>query len=664
MTETDEGLEEYKKLAWAYAMQYLQLGWSIIPIRLQGDKKPALEWKEYQERQPSEDEVTSWFEDGVPDGNGGLTKVFGLAVITGAISGLVVTDCDNQDALTYAVAESGLFSMLNVKTTRGQHLYFKHPGAGKVGNKVGGQGRDWPDVHGLDLRGDGGYVVAPPTLKFNEDGSFRHQYAFNVPMGELENFVSSLTTWPGIKQKVSVAPIAPEEWSFDKLNLSSIQSHGADVWNEMSAKVKAMGRKMVDGDGRNLWLVRYLGECIATGMDEGQARSAGDQFQEEFYETPLPTAESETVLQSVISTDKRNHPEKYEQREKYDNKNPQRQARAAALRLIRPGNLGELRKLSEGDDYLITPFVPPKSIIQVVGFNGHGKSLWLLNMLWAAASGRSFGSAYCGKPVRSLYLDFEGSSNTITTRVDACEQMIGPMADSLTIWNASVAGDDMCLNDAEALTRLAGIINEVKPQLVVIDTVRQAWAGMEENSPHSWHKVNQIAMTCRNEGMSVILVHHRNKPNMQGHGREAGSTAQLKDLDVQIIVTKVVTDPDQAKREAAMPDSATLVSDSTGATSTAWTYLRRTLPPSFILKVVFELSFGKLRQATENHVPTYVGLAEDKQTGEWRTVSSLTPMQKAFALHHRGVSPSEISEKLGVSQPTVKGWFKHQQNGV
>lgn len=656
----DDGFAEYKRQAWEYAMRYLQIGWSFFPLRF-SDKAPAIEWAEYQTRQPTEEEIDRWFTEGVPDGKGGLTTAFGIAVVTGKLSGIVVCDCDNQDAISYALTEAGLFSLLSVSTTRGQHLYFRHPGgAERVINKAGGVGRDWPDVPGFDLRGDGGYVVAPPSLKFDsQTGRMAHQYKFNCPNEEVESFIETLPVWPGVKVRAVAAPVSNDAWSFDNLKLDTVKSYGADVWTQIDERVKGLGRKLRDGDGRNAWLVRYIGECVASGMDEGSARTASDQFQAEFFDPVLPTTEAETVLQSVITTDKRNHPEKYAAQQAYDTKNEVRKGRADAIRLIKPENLAQLRKMAGGKKLLIAPFIPPGAIIQVVGFNGHGKSLWLINILWAAAKGISFGSGYVTEKVRSLYLDFEGSATTLTERIDDCAELHGEMDDSLTIWNANVAGDDMSLLNAEGIAALADMINEVNPQIVVIDTVRQAWAGMEENSPHAWVKVNALALACRNAGMSVVLVHHRNKPNQNGHGREAGSTAQLKDLDVQIIVTKVVEDIDQAKREAAMPDQVTSVTDFAGGKCTAWQYLRRATKPGYSLRMVFEISFGKLRQATDNHVTTYVGLAQDGTTGKWMTVSSLTPIQKAIALHGNGMDFAAISGAIGVPQPTIASWIKN-----
>jgi Bifunctional DNA primase/polymerase, N-terminal len=122
-------------------------GLSVIPLR-PGDKRPAIpSWERFQRERPSEDEITSWF--GWGDNN--------LGIVTGEISGLVVVDLDGDDGET---SYNGLGwptdSRMVVTWAGGVHVYFRHPG-GKVGNRV----RMRP---GLDIRGDGGYVVAPPSL--------------------------------------------------------------------------------------------------------------------------------------------------------------------------------------------------------------------------------------------------------------------------------------------------------------------------------------------------------------------------------------------------------------------------------------------------------------------------------------------------------------------
>lgn len=85
-----------------------------------------------------------------------------VGINTGKASGLVVLDVDPDHGgittLRTLVADHGrLPSGLRARTgSGGWHLYFAHPG-GTVPNSAGRLGP------GLDIRGDGGYVIAPPS---------------------------------------------------------------------------------------------------------------------------------------------------------------------------------------------------------------------------------------------------------------------------------------------------------------------------------------------------------------------------------------------------------------------------------------------------------------------------------------------------------------------
>lgn len=85
-----------------------------------------------------------------------------VAVATGAVSGIVVLDVDagkgGFETLARLEEEHGaLPATLTVATGGGGlHLYFRHPGV-PVRNSVRKLGP------GLDIRGDGGYVIAPPS---------------------------------------------------------------------------------------------------------------------------------------------------------------------------------------------------------------------------------------------------------------------------------------------------------------------------------------------------------------------------------------------------------------------------------------------------------------------------------------------------------------------
>lgn len=124
----------------AHAIRYVEV-YKLSVIPMGDDKKPLIKWTEFQERRPSFEELLSW-----PRKN--------LAIVTGAISNLVVVDCESlEDAKWFAETRSK--STTVVKSKRGYHFYFKHPG-GRVPNGQKIEGR-------YDVRGDGGYVLAPPS---------------------------------------------------------------------------------------------------------------------------------------------------------------------------------------------------------------------------------------------------------------------------------------------------------------------------------------------------------------------------------------------------------------------------------------------------------------------------------------------------------------------
>lgn len=138
---------------------------SFFPL-VHGEKRPLAKllpegsWKPYQERHPTEEEVNRWLEHA-------KREPINLAIVCGKVSeGLVVIDFESEEAfkdfigkverlegdLKYAISNTWI-----VKTGRGYHVYLKLPYGPEVRTK--------PKLReGVDVKGEGGYVVAPPSL--------------------------------------------------------------------------------------------------------------------------------------------------------------------------------------------------------------------------------------------------------------------------------------------------------------------------------------------------------------------------------------------------------------------------------------------------------------------------------------------------------------------
>ncbi|PIS10376.1 MAG: hypothetical protein COT73_09680 [Bdellovibrio sp. CG10_big_fil_rev_8_21_14_0_10_47_8] len=121
-------------------------GLSVIPVPF-GQKFPNIQWKEYQSRLATVQELEKWFKYSENT----------IGIVTGKISQLVVVDLDSPAAVEWA-KQNLLDTAVKVKTHRGQHWYYMYPAmASHIKNKVkieiGGLFLD------IDIRADGGFVM-------------------------------------------------------------------------------------------------------------------------------------------------------------------------------------------------------------------------------------------------------------------------------------------------------------------------------------------------------------------------------------------------------------------------------------------------------------------------------------------------------------------------
>lgn len=135
------------------AKQYIDLGWRVHPVRR--DKTPLLKgWP--AKATTDESQVAAWW-----SGNGHL----GIGIVTGASSDLVVLDIDprhnGNESLRELEQQCGTLPVtVTCKTGGGdRQFYFRYPQGIVIKNKtkVGG-------LNGVDVRGEGGYVIAPPSM--------------------------------------------------------------------------------------------------------------------------------------------------------------------------------------------------------------------------------------------------------------------------------------------------------------------------------------------------------------------------------------------------------------------------------------------------------------------------------------------------------------------
>jgi len=133
------------------AKYYKSLGFSVVPIF---NKKPPVPWKHYQTASPTDQLIEKWFNE---------NPNWGLGVVTGEVSGLLVVDTDTPEADREIQKLMGnMIVPTVVSPSGGRHYWFKQfSGAANI------QGV----IEGADIRAQGGVITVPPTK--NEKGSYR-----------------------------------------------------------------------------------------------------------------------------------------------------------------------------------------------------------------------------------------------------------------------------------------------------------------------------------------------------------------------------------------------------------------------------------------------------------------------------------------------------------
>ncbi|HLI78147.1 MAG TPA: bifunctional DNA primase/polymerase, partial [Acidobacteriaceae bacterium] len=196
------------------------------------------------------------------------------------------------------------------RTGRGEHRYYRHPGR-EVRNFAG-------RVQGLDLRGDGGYVVAPPSL---HPSGRRYEWALSpqdAPPSEMPAWLLEMATGPG------EAPKDEPDWidrawqgfsegqrneaaarlagHYLRLGMSERETlHILEGWNranrppleakELSSVVRSISRREREGGGRNFEIERvqkiqtdrpiYIARVFGCDVQiPGEALSSFSRFQQ------------------------------------------------------------------------------------------------------------------------------------------------------------------------------------------------------------------------------------------------------------------------------------------------------------------------------------------------------------------------------------------------
>lgn len=257
------------------AMELIGMGLKVVPVHTpirQGDAivctckagagcksigKHPIPFKWGEAASSDLDSVRAWWK---------TFKSANLGVVAGSASGVVVVDVDprhgGNDSLDDLLSKMGKLpdTATVITGSGGQHIYFKHPG-GVVRNSAGAIGP------GIDVRGDGGFVVGPGSL--HSSGGFYEWEASSEPADV------GFAVMPQWLQKLVYEP--------PRVKTSPIESDGA----------------VIEG-GRNVWLTSLAGAVRRKGCGYKPIFAAIWYANLESCNPPLEKIECEKIAHSIL----------------------------------------------------------------------------------------------------------------------------------------------------------------------------------------------------------------------------------------------------------------------------------------------------------------------------------------------------------------------------
>jgi hypothetical protein len=477
------------------ALRYGLRGWPVLPLHGIRDRKCTCP-KGTACGSPGKHPRTN---HGVTDATADLETIrlwwttwpdANIGIATGAVSGIFVLDIDPEhggdDSLDALIDEhGGLPDTVEVETGGGgRHIYFAYTGIGVVGNSVG---RLAP---GLDIRSDGGYVVAPPS---------RHVSGRNYE-------------WEASSHPDDTALASPPRWLVDMLTETTNGSPRSDNREDGNRRVDpAAVLAGVPKGQRNDTLFKFASRHRGLGLDSEEAlvlalTAAGAA------DPPLPHGEVAGIVDNVYS--------RYE--------SDQATEAAASRRRVLVRTVADWFKDPPVEvEPIVTGLLLPGDQMIVGGARGAAKT-WLamaIALQLARGEGLILGRFPVVRPVKVLYchgeLPDDHSTYARWERLVASGDIPNTLLESYSRWRIRMVKERETYRDRETQTtytteRTSAVIDPefietlrfIQPEVVVLDPYAVFYTGQEIDNTQIEAAVSELTALTDELGITWIIIHH------------------------------------------------------------------------------------------------------------------------------------------------------------
>jgi hypothetical protein len=421
-------------------------------------------------------------------------KPINLGIATGA--GLVVLDYDPaRDDV--GAARSFLDSLPATRIARtgggGEHRYFHT--AGVIGNSV-----DKLAI-GLDVRGEGGLVVAPPSI--HASGRRYEWVDFGAPIADLPSWVVDRLADARGRAPRAVTAAAPLPAAREARRRAA---YADGALSDASAKIRGAPE-----GSRNDTLNREahaIGRLVAAGViDEARTRA---ELGAAAVDTGLHSTEVDATLDSALASASKSP-------RGLPPASSQAGAQAAAHTTTSSGVLWTTIDATQ----IGQPLPPVAWLVEALGFAAgapalvagsqfSAKSMVMLDLVLAVASAAEW-LGFRLRAGRALYVDVEAGPKSVSRRLQRLARGRGidlvTLGDALHLASMPTPPLDGRATEDDFVRALDGF------DLVVIDTLAAAARADDENAATMRRPLDRLARASMRTGTTIVLVHHAKKPD-------------------------------------------------------------------------------------------------------------------------------------------------------
>lgn len=500
-----------RKTILEYALYYAtEMSWAVFPLHSIDESgrctcgKPDCESPGKHPRtrrgvlDASKDEtkIRAWFGDLAPLSN--------IGIATGRISNLIVLDEDAaKGGNRYELEEENvfLFDTTSVESGGGFHFYYEYPPDMNIKNSASRLGKF------IDVRGDGGYVVAPPSIHVS---------------GAIYEFVSD-------------APLIdfPREWYQRLVSAQTNQINNPQAANGDNGAsglfvppphTNLIVPDSINQGARNDSLARLAGSLRRIGLNEAEINAALQHLNNRVCKPPLASTEVAEIARKISRYAPHDTIETAETDAggtDYEN-------------TLRPYSLDNFFDIDFGEKEILGFHIGKKDIAVIQAATNAGKTTLLRNVALCMAAGRAFHPFYEGsRPVKIGYFDFENDAQDVQKDlrimfdVFSDDEKANLKKNFIVVPKGLMAGEMFQFNTHEKWAN--ELIESNKIEFILVDNVSAAYDLNDENSNAEVTKkvIKPLLKMAYKGDCAFLFAHHygKTKNELESAGVHAGRGA-------------------------------------------------------------------------------------------------------------------------------------------